>query len=393
MEIRSKILQDLALLLDEHRTAIIEANKKDMSSAPHGDIALMDRLKVDNTKVSSMIQSLKESAIKSNPEGRLIYEFKKEDGLLVTNKTVPFGTILIIYESRPDVTIEAAAMAFKSGNKILLKGGKEARNTNLLLTALWHEALTSNGYDQSRVKYLDMSREEIRAFISDENAKIDLIIPRGGDVLIDFVVKHAKAPVIISGRGNNFMYIHDDADIDMAIALIINGKERISVCNALDKVLINRRIFESGKEMSLLIKKIKSKGIEVTGDGTFELYQDIVPIDLNEDLMYEEFLAPKIMFSVVNDPEEAIDKINTYSGGHSAVIVTKDEAVADHFLMNVDCAAVYHNASTRFTDGGQMGFGGEMAISTQKLHFRGPVGIDQLVTNKWFIYGNGQIRN
>ena len=340
MEIRSRILLDLALLLDVQRTAIIEATKKDMSSASYEDIALMDRLKVDDGKVSSMIQSLKESAIKSNPDGRLIYEFKKEDGLLVTNKTVPFGTILIIYESRPDVTIEAAAMAFKSGNKILLKGGKEARNTNLLLTALWHEALTSNGYDQSRVKYLDMSREEIRAFISDENAPIDLIIPRGGDVLIDFVVKHAKAPVIISGRGNNFMYIHDDADIDMAIALIINGKERISVCNALDKVLFHRDLVENRKEMSSLIQKIKSKGIEVTGDVTFESYQDVVHIDHNEDLMYEEFLAPKIMFSVVNDPEEAIDKINTYSGGHSAVIVTTNEALAYHFFMNVDCSSL-----------------------------------------------------
>ncbi len=393
MDIRSKVLFDLAQLLQDHQSDIMDANNRDVSTITKTSSALVDRLRVDEGKINGMMQSLKESAVKSNPDGKLIYEYLRVDGLLVTNKTVPFGTILIVYESRPDVTIEAAAMAFKSGNKILLKGGKEARNTNLLLTALWHEALAANGYHQNWVKYLDMSREEIQMLMADVGSGIDLIIPRGGDALIDFVVKHAHAPVIISGRGNNFMYIHDDADIDLAIKLIINGKERISVCNALDKVLFNTHFVEKKDKVTDVIKRLKSSGIEVIGDLSFKSYQDVLSMVENEDLLYEEFLAPKIMFSAVSSLDEAIVKINTYSGGHSAVIVTGDKDVADIFMQRVDCAAVYHNASTRFTDGGQMGFGGEMAISTQKLHFRGPVGIDQLVTNKWFIYGNGQIRN
>ena len=311
----------------------------------------------------------------------------------MVNKSVPFGTILIIYESRPDVTIEATAMAFKSGNKILLKGGKEARHTNLLLTSFWHKVLSEHGYDKSWVKYLDISRQETQYLIADKDSGIDLIIPRGGDSLIDFVVKNAKAPVIVSGRGNNFMYIHKDADLEMATHIIINGKSRISVCNALDKVLLHTDFLQNKDTIAKLLKDLNSNKIEIMGDQTMDEFVELIEINTDEKQWYNEFLSPMIMLSIVSDMDEAMEKINTYSGGHSAVIVTRDQEQADLFMERVDCAAVYHNASTRFTDGSQVGFGGEMAISTQKLHFRGPIGIDQLVTNKWFIYGEGHIRN
>lgn len=393
MDKRAKVLIGLSHLLDQRRVDILSANNKDFAEHKGLDLSLSDRLKVDENKIQTMIQSLQESADKPDPDGKIWYEYRREDGLYMVNKSVPFGTILIIYESRPDVTIEATAMAFKSGNKILLKGGKEARHTNLLLTSLWHEVLSEHGYDKSRVKYLDISRQEIQFLIADKHSGIDLIIPRGGDSLIDFVVENAKAPVIVSGRGNNFMYIHKDADLEMATRIIINGKSRISVCNALDKVLLHSDIFQNKDTIEKLVKVLKSNQIEIIGDQTMDEFGEQIEIITDEKQWYNEFLSPMIMLSIVSEMDEAIEKINTYSGGHSAVIVTRDQEEAELFLEKVDCAAVYHNASTRFTDGGQVGFGGEMAISTQKLHFRGPIGIDQLVTNKWFIYGDGHIRN
>lgn len=393
MDKRAKILMGLSHLLDQRKTDILDANRKDFAEHIGLDPSLAERLKVDEGKIQTMIRSLQESSAKPEPDGKIWYEYRREDGLYMVNKSVPFGTILIIYESRPDVTIEATAMAFKSGNKILLKGGKEARHTNLLLTSLWHEVLSEHGYDKSWVNYLDISRQETQSLIADKHSGIDLIIPRGGDALIDFVVKNAKVPVIVSGRGNNFMYIHKEADLEMATRIIIDGKSRISVCNALDKVLLHSDFLQNKDDITQLLKDLQSNRIEILGDQTMVEFGELIEINTDEKQWYNEFLSPMIMFSMVSDMDEAIEKINTYSGGHSAVIVTRDQEQADLFMKKVDCAAVYHNASTRFTDGGQVGFGGEMAISTQKLHFRGPVGIDQLVTNKWFIYGDGHIRN
>jgi len=393
MEKRAKILMGLSHLLDQRKSDLLAANNKDFAEHKGLDLSLAERLKVDEGKIQTMIRSLQESADKPDPDGKIRYEYRREDGLYMVNKSVPFGTILIIYESRPDVTIEATAMAFKSGNKILLKGGKEARHTNLLLTSFWHKVLSEHGYDKSWVKYLDISRQETQYLIADKDSGIDLIIPRGGDSLIDFVVKNAKAPVIVSGRGNNFMYIHKDADLEMATHIIINGKSRISVCNALDKVLLHTDFLQNKDTIAKLLKDLNSNKIEIMGDQTMDEFVELIEINTDEKQWYNEFLSPMIMLSIVSDMDEAMEKINTYSGGHSAVIVTRDQEQADLFMERVDCAAVYHNASTRFTDGSQVGFGGEMAISTQKLHFRGPIGIDQLVTNKWFIYGEGHIRN
>ena len=390
---RNSILESLARLLAENSAEIVAANRLDVEACPADDAVIVDRLKVNDEKVEAMIASVRGVIAARDPVGEIISSHTREDGLRVENRKVPFGTILIIYEARPDVTIEAAAIALKAGNKILLKGGKEARNTSLCLARLWRLALKENDSAIDTVQYLDLSREETQSLIRGEYEKFDLVIPRGGEALIDFVLRNSSVPVIVSGRGNNFLYIDSEADFGMAVNIAVNGKQRLSVCNALDKILINERLPDLKENALRLIRALREQNIEVIGD------EDIVDIDPtvapipDEDIWYEEFLSAKIVIGIVESNEEAIDTINEYSGGHSASIVTANSETADRFLNEVDCAAVYHNASTRFTDGGQLGLGAEIAISTQKLHFRGPLGAEHLLTNKWFVYGDGHTRN
>ena len=389
-EIKNAVLHDLAELLVLNSVKIIEANKLDLRLCSQEDEALYDRLKVDETKIKTMQLSVLKVRQMPDPEGKILYSYQKEPDLLVENRVVPFGTILIIYESRPDVTIEAAITAFKAGNKILLKGGKEARNSNLLLTKLWQQALKKNGQDKEFVQYLDYDRNQTQKLIQSQEIKIDVIIPRGGEQLINSIRENTDIPMIISGRGNNFMYIDEGADFDMAIGLILDGKTRISVCNALDKVYIHE---SHGKAvLENLINHLKENSIKIVADEFIASLDDTCELIKNNKIFYQEFLASKILLAQVKSMQQAIVGINQYSGGHSAVIVSNDSTQAQQFQNNVDCAAVYHNASTRYTDGGEFGLGAEIAISTQKLHFRGPVGLNELVTNKWFISGNGNIR-
>lgn len=389
----NNVLNNLARLLAENKARIIEANKLDVEACSKTDEVIYDRLKVDDAKAEKMIESVKRVLAAPSPVWKTISSHTREDNLRIENKTVPFGTILIIYEARPDVSIEAAIIALKAGNKILLKGGKEARNTNLLLAELWSRALEESDAAADIVKYLDISREQTQELISGETEKFDIVIPRGGETLIDFVVKNSKVPVIVSGRGNNFAYIDADADFEMALNIVLNGKSRLSVCNALDKVLINANLPSFEQKLNQLIKALIEANIEVVGDETVVdlTDQNIRPIE-NTDIWHEEFLAAKMVVGTVSSAGAAIDAINKYSGGHSATIITNNQENAGEFMMKVDCAAVYHNASTRFTDGGEFGLGAEIAISTQKLHFRGPLGAEHLLTNKWFVYGDGQIR-
>lgn len=390
---KNDVLTSLAELIQKNKEEIVAKNIIDLNSIDGDDISMKDRLKVDSVKIDGMIKSLNEVALQNDPEGRILYDYTRPDGLHIVNKTVPFGTILIIYESRPDVTIEAAATAFKAGNKIMLKGGRESVNTNLCLTKLWQEALSANGFDKDFVQYLDISREETQKLIQSNDRSIDLIIPRGGDTLINFVTQNSAVPVIVSGRGNNFIYIDNECDIEIATQLILNGKQRISVCNAIDKVLINGQLPNIGDTVEAFVKILGDNGVKVYSNKETSALSTNFVIDDSEEVMYEEFLAPKMHFSVVEDIDRAIDTINKYSGGHSAVIATNNNAKAEHFMQKVDCAAVYHNASSRFTDGGQFGVGAEIAISTQKIHFRGPLGAQELVTNKWFVYGEGHVRD
>ncbi|UKM66254.1 glutamate-5-semialdehyde dehydrogenase [Flavobacteriaceae bacterium GSB9] len=392
-DIKNNVLQSMINIIDRERDNIIKANKKDLDAFNRDDQALYDRLVVDSAKVNGMIQAIKEVKDQDDPVGKEISNVTLDSGLKITNKTAPFGTILIIYESRPDVTIEAAVLAFKANNKILLKGGKEAINSNLILEECWHEALAENGLDKDWIRLLHLKREETQEFLRNPSEPLDLIVPRGGERLIKFVKDHASCAVLISGRGNNFLYVAEDADWKKTVKVLVNAKtHKISGCNALDKVLINKNIPNYEGKVKELQQVLQNVNVDILVDeniGKILPNENKIP---NEDTWYEEFLALKILLAEVDSLDQAIETINTYSGGHSAAILTEDKEKANLFMEQVDSAAVYHNASTRFTDGGQMGVGAELAISTDKLHHRGPLGLKQLVTNKYYVFGDGHVR-
>jgi glutamate-5-semialdehyde dehydrogenase len=389
---KNSVLTTMAALIASERAVILKANKIDVENYLGEDIAMYDRLKVDDAKIDGMIVSLQQLIADVDPVGKELYNFTHENGLKMINKTAPFGTVLIIYESRPDVTVEAGGIAFKSGNKILLKGGKESLNSNLKIVELWHKALAENNISTNWVEYLNYNRTETQAFLEHPTQKVDLIVPRGGEKLIAFVKQHATCPVIVSGRGNNFVYVDTEADVEMALSVILNAKaSKISACNALDKVLVNTNLINKESFVKALIHKLLEHKVEILGDNEISKFENVAAFE-DEAIWYEEFLDYKIVLGSVKNIDEAISKINTYGGGHSAVILTENKETAQYFMESVDSAAVYQNASTRFTDGGQFGLGGELAISTDKLHHRGPMGLQHLVTNKWYVYGNGQIR-
>jgi glutamate-5-semialdehyde dehydrogenase len=389
---RNAVLNRMADLLEQERVNIKKSNQEDLENYKGDDLAMEKRLLVDDAKIDGMILSLRQLFAQEDPVGQERFHFVHENGIKITNKTAAFGTILIIYESRPDVTVEAGGIAFKSGNKILLKGGKESLRSNLEIVSLWHQALKDNDVDTNWVEYLNYDRNETQAFLEKPTQKVDLIVPRGGENLIDFVKKHATCPVIVSGRGNNFVYVDKEANLEQALNIIINGKtSNISVCNALDKVLIDTNLPNWEAFAKKVVAELQQRNVTVLGDETISKTANVPQIE-SDLVWYEEFLDYKIVIGVTNSNQEAIEKINKYCGGHSASIITKNDLVAQEFMENVDTAAVYQNASTRFTDGGQFGLGGELAISTDKLHQRGPIGLQHLVTNKWYIYGDGQIR-
>lgn len=390
---KNNVLTTMMELLDKKRTQVIEANKKDLEAFDRDDQALYDRLVVDNAKVDGMIKAIQEVRDQEDPVGNEISNITLDTGLNIINKTDPFGTIMIIYESRPDVTIEAAVLAFKANNKILLKGGREANESNKFLVSLWHEALAANDLDNSWIKMLHMNRTETQEFLRNPSEKLDLIVPRGGERLIEFVKQHAKCAVLISGRGNNFLYVSKNADWKKSVDVIVNAKtDKISGCNALDKVLIDKHLPDYEARVKELAKVLTNLKVEILVDEDIKkILSDKSQVD-TEDVWYEEFLAMKIVIGAVSSLDETIEKINTYSGKHSSVIMTEDQEQAKIFMELIDSAAVYQNASTRFTDGGQMGVGAELAISTDKLHHRGPLGLKQLVTNKYYVFGEGHIR-
>ncbi|MBC6998195.1 glutamate-5-semialdehyde dehydrogenase [Cytophaga sp. FL35] len=391
--IKNKVLESMISILDKDRDKILEANKKDCELFNKEDRAMYDRLVVDNNKIDGMIASVKEVLGQEDPVGKVKSERNLENGLNVTNKTAPFGTIMIIYESRPDVTIEAAVLAFKANNKILLKGGKEALHSNKALEKCWHQALEENDLDTNWIQLLHMNRTETQDFLRNPSEKLDLIVPRGGERLIAFVKEHAKCAVLVSGRGNNFLYVDKDADWEKSIKVILNAKtHKISACNALDKILVDAAVPNYEQKLKELDSILKEQGVSVLVDektGSILKEEEVIK---DEAIWHEEFLAMKCCIGTVENLDEAIEKINKFSGGHSSTVMTKDSSKAMKFMEQVDSAAVYHNASTRFTDGGAMGVGAELAISTDKLHHRGPLGLEQLVTNKYYVFGDGQIR-
>lgn len=389
-EIKNKVLTAVAQKINDYRVDLIAANQIDLNLYVGTDLALYDRLKADDKKIDGMIAALQLVANKRDPVGLVIDTYDHPNGMKVINKTTPFGTIMIIYESRPDVTIEAAAIAFKSGNKIILKGGKESINSNLLLVKCWHEGLAENGLQSDWVEYLKLNRLETQAFLKEQHHRIDLIVPRGGEKLIAFVKENASCPVLVSGRGNNFLYVDEEADLPKTIAVILNAKTtKISACNALDKVLVNKALINKSDFIKELTTQLKASKVDILYGEGMNNTAALIP---SESTWHQEFLDFKIVIGAVDNLANAIDRINKYSGGHSATIMTENISKAESFMQEVDCAAVYHNASTRFTDGGEFGLGAELAISTEKMHHRGPLGLEQLVTNKYYIYGDGQVR-
>jgi len=393
IDIKNKVLESMMRIIDRDRTKIIEENKKDLEAFNREDQALFDRLVVNESKIDEMITAIKKVRHQEDPVNKEISSITLDSGLEVTNKTAPFGSILIIYESRPDVTIEAAVLAFKANNKILLKGGKEALQSNLILEKCWHEALQENNLSKDWIKLLHLKREETQAFLKNPTEKLDLIVPRGGERLIKFVKDNATCAVLISGRGNNFLYVAEDADWDKTVKVIVNAKtDKISGCNALDKVLINKNIPNYEGKVKELQKVMSQLKVALVVD---KAVSKILPNEeaiKDNSIWYEEFLAMKLLIAETDGLEQAITTINKFSGGHSAAILTENTTLAATFMEQVDSAAVYHNASTRFTDGGQMGVGAELAISTDKLHHRGPLGLKQLVTNKYYVFGDGHVR-
>jgi len=391
-EQKNSVLLRMADLVAGAEKEILEANQKDMQAFDKGDLAMYDRLKVDSKKVAGMVLSLKQLADREDPVGRALFHFTHDNGLQITNRTAPFGTVMIIYESRPDVTIEAGGIAFKSGNRILLKGGKESLQSNLAIVSLWHRALEENGISRDWVTYLDFDRKRTREYLQNPGVKIDLIIPRGGEKLIAFVRENATCPVVVSGRGNNFVFVHRLADKEMALRIIKNAKtDKISACNALDKVLLDRSLPGMEEFLQTLVRELLEAGVEVLLEEGMTLFPGTSNAR-GEEIWQEEFLDYRILIGLVSSEQEAVEKIDRFSGGHSAAIVTSDAEAAGRFMTAVDSAVVYHNSSTRFTDGFQFGLGGELAISTDKLHQRGPLGLQHLVTNKWYIHGTGQVR-
>ncbi len=390
---RNAVLSSLYYLIEEKNDYILTANEQDLRHCDQSDKALYDRLKLDSTKIQSMLRAIESIRNAPDPVGQIRYQYDHPQGMHIIDKTAPFGTILIIYESRPDVTIEAAIVAFKADSRILLKGGKEALYSNRALVQCWHEALAMHDIQRDAVQLLEWDRQATQDFLKNPTSKIDLIVPRGGDKLIAFVKEHATCPVLISGRGNNFIYVHDDADWDKVLTVILNAKtNKISACNALDKVLINQSLPHIQVKLTTLLNLLSDHGVDIRLDPAIPLKDARFRHIADEQEWYTEYLDMKIAVGSIEDIHTAVGFINKYSGGHSVGIMTESEETAGFFMERIDAAAVYHNTSTRFTDGGEMGIGAELAISTDKLHHRGPLGLNHLVTNKWFIYGNGQVR-
>ena len=389
--VKRKVLKDMANNLIENSQKIIEENKKDLAFAKENNLtsALIDRLYLDEKRIESMAKALIDIASLKDPVGRVIEGWVLDNGLRIEKVKIPIGVIGIIYESRPNVTSDAAGLCFMSGNACILKGGKEAMHSNIAIINILQEVLEKNNLPKFAVSLLpDYSREGVYKLIQ-EDKYVDLIIPRGGEKLIKFVSENSKVPVVKHDKGLCHIYIHKDANIDEAINISVNAKvQRPGVCNALETLLVDK---ENAKIILPLIKEIMEKeGVELRGcEKTLEI------IDIkkaSEEDWDTEYLDKILSIKVVEDLNEAIEHIQKHGSGHSDSIITENYSVAEEFLNRVDSACVYVNASTRFTDGGEFGFGAEVGISTNKLHARGPMGIDDLTTYKYKIYGSGQVR-
>ncbi len=389
---KNKGLLAMADYLVKYEDFIIEANKIDLQEAVNRGTAktMLDRLALDKDRVQGMANGLRQVASLPDPVGEVVSMWTRPNGLQIGQKRVAMGVIGIIYEARPNVTSDAAGLCFKAGSAVILRGGKEAIYSNKAIVKVLIEALKSVNLPENSIQLIEDTSREVATEMMRLNEYIDVLIPRGGAGLIKAVVNNATVPVIETGTGNCHIYIDEDCDFEMAKNIIINAKtSRPSVCNAAEKLLVNEKIAEAF--MPFILKELRGNGVEVRGDESAIAYDKDVVL-ASEEEWYNEYLDYKIGVKVVKDIDEAIMHINNYSSGHSEAIVTKSYESSQKFLQRVNSAAVYVNASTRFTDGEEFGFGAEIGISTQKLHARGPMGLKELTTIKYIIYGNGQTR-
>ena len=389
---RSNALKKMADALTRHSRELMVQNQLDMESGKQSGLseAMLDRLKLTQERIAGMADGLRSVAALPNPLGRNLWETERPNGLFISKVSVPLGVVAVIYEARPNVTADSAGLCLKSGNACILRGGKEAMKSNLFIAQILRETLAESGLAEDSVQLIsDPSRKSAEALMRLTDY-VDLLIPRGGKGLIDSVVENARVPVLKTGDGVCHVYVDKEADIDMAASIIHNAKtSRPSVCNACECMLIHREIAE--KALPQIAKRLSSHSVTIYGD---EDTKSILPeaLPAKESDWGREFLSLSIACKVVKDMNEAMEHIRKYGTGHSEAIVTEDKEAAKQFLTSVDAAAVYHNASTRFTDGSEFGFGAEIGISTQKLHARGPTGLNELTSYKYIIRGKGQIR-
>jgi glutamate-5-semialdehyde dehydrogenase len=386
---KNSLLLAIADSLGASQKAILDANAADVeNSGMQG--AMRDRLLLTSSRIKEIAAGVRDVAALPDPIGEVLAEWTKSNGLHIRKLRVPLGVIGIVYESRPNVTLDTAVLALKAGNAIVLRGGKEASRTNQALVEIMTKVA---GMPEGAIELLDSgTRQSVQELIT-ARGLIDVVIPRGGAALIQYVTENSTVPVIETGAGNCHVFVDTSADLDMADEIVMNAKtQRPSVCNAAEKLLMHERI--AAEYLPRILRKLMDAGVEVRGDARVRSLVPDLPVAFASDQdWYEEYLRLCIAIGVVADVDQAIAHINKYSTKHSDAIVTKDEANARKFLREVDSAAVYWNASTRFTDGAEFGFGAEMGISTQKLHCRGPFALAELTSSKYEIVGSGQIRS
>lgn len=389
---KNDVLSTAADYLIKNKTILLEANEKDIAQARENRMApaLIDRLQLTEERIEQMAEGLLQIAGLDDPIGEVLSMKQRPNGLLIGQKRVPLGVIGIIYESRPNVTADAFGLCFKAGNVVILRGGKDAINSNRTITEILRDAVRAHNLPEDAIQLIiDTSHETAGKFMR-MNQYVDVLIPRGGAGLIRTVVEQSTVPVIETGTGNCHIYVDESADPDMAVDIIFNAKtQRIGVCNACESLVIHEKV----KDVLLpkLAEKLKEKNVELRGDEqSRSVCSDILPA--TEEDWGKEYLDYILSIKTVSNIDEAIAHINQYNTGHSEAIITKDYNNSRRFLDEIDAAAVYVNASTRFTDGFEFGFGAEIGISTQKLHARGPMGLKELTSTKYIIYGNGQIR-
>jgi glutamate-5-semialdehyde dehydrogenase len=390
---KNKALLAVAEALIGNKQRIIDANTADMAKAKASGMstALMDRLALDSKRIDGIADGVREVAALEDPIGQVDKMTTRPNGLIIGRKKVPLGVIAIIYESRPNVTVDAAVLCLKSGNAAILRGGKEAFNSNNALTEIMRRAVKEAGLPEDSVALVQDTSRESAAELMQLSKYIDVLIPRGGAGLIRNVVDNSKVPVIETGVGNCHIYVESTADLKMGAEIIFNAKcSRPSVCNAAETLLVDKSVAVEFLPMAKALLDQKKTQLRGDAETIRVLGESVVPAT-DEDY-YTEFGDYILAVKVVDGLDEAVAHINKYGSRHSEAIITKDYSASQRFLSEVDAAAVYVNASTRFTDGGEFGLGAEIGISTQKMHARGPMGLEQLTSSKYIIYGSGQVR-